>query len=433
VVDDDDWRDDDSSGTDGAIWNPVDDPYQNPWARFLHEVGGAVANTAVTFKDTLDDAVRATPAWAISDLDARMAAFRLDRKQDKGTLRSTYLVAYRGFVSDGLARIQVRVMEQPVVPEVSRALIDPYLLQANLRRFITLAFAGARVTVELPDGSEDAVTDRHGYATVHVPAAGLEPGWHTYTVTATSDDRRRRTTTAHGDVIVPDPQAPLAVISDLDDTVIRTGMTDGLAAVRRTLFGRAGTRHAIPGMAALYSGLRSGKAHAAEPAFFYVSTGPWSLYDMHVEFLNMQGFPKGPLFLTDWGPQERRVMRSGQEHKRLTISRLFTSFPNTKFLLFGDSGEHDPEIYVEAARQYPDSVESIIIRDVDDEKTERGSELARWRRRLARQGIDFHFVADAKVAAKILSKRGLIEPKVVDNVSAAIADPDNEWPIPAVL
>ncbi|MEI8080897.1 MAG: phosphatase domain-containing protein [Actinomycetes bacterium] len=430
---DDDWNDDDSDGTDDPIWNPVDDPDENPWARFLREVSGALASTATTFKDTLDDAVRATPAWAVSDLATRAAAFRLDRKMDKGTLRSTYVVPYRGFVADGLAHIQVRVMEAPVVPEVSGALVDPYLLQANLRRFITLAFSGAQVTVEMPDGSESAVTDRHGYAAVHLRVDSLESGWHGYTAITVPAIPRGKAAIASGEVVAPDPKAPFAVISDLDDTVIRTGMTEGLAVVRRTLFGRAGTRHAIPGMAALYSGLRDGAKGAAEPTFFYVSTGPWSLYDMHVEFLNMQGFPKGPLFLTDWGPQERRVMRSGQEHKRLTISRLFASFPNTKFLLIGDSGEHDPEIYVEAAHQYPDSVETIIIRDVDDEKTERATELARWRRRLARQGIDFNFVSDAGVAARLLQKRGLVTHEVIDAVTAALADPDNDWPIPAVL
>lgn len=175
----------------------------------------------------------------------------------------------------------------------------------------------------------------------------------------------------------------------------------------------------------LYTGLREGVAGGAEPAFFYVSTGPWSLYDMHVEFLELQDFPRGPLFLTDWGRQDRRVMRSGREHKRLTISRLMAAFPDTKFLLIGDSGQHDPETYVEAACQHPGTVVSILIRDVGEHEAERAEELATWHKSLAKKGIDFNFVLDAKVAATVLAKRGMIKRSVKGKVSQAIANPDH--------
>ncbi|MEI6620572.1 MAG: phosphatase domain-containing protein [Actinomycetes bacterium] len=391
-------------------------------SRSLRAIGDAATTATTTVGDKLDATLRgARTARAVSDLDRRISAFRRERKIGKGTLRATFTVAFRGFVSGGQAHFQVRVLEEPVIPQASAALTDPKVLRTNLRRFVALAFPGVKVSVLLNGIAGEGITDRHGYAAIHLPAADLAPGWHEYHVVTVPVDPSEKPSFTTGEVIAPDPAAPFAVISDVDDTVLRTGLTEGFAAVRRTLLGSPETRRAIPGMAELYAGLREGLRQQHPPAFFYVSTGPWTLYDMLVEFLEIRGFPKGALFLTDWGPQERYVMRSGREHKRLTISRLFAAFPETRFILIGDSGQHDPDTYVEAARNYPGCVDSIFIIDVGEHLAERALELHGWNESLAAEGITFNFVGNAAEAARILAERELVPNSVVAEVEQAIS------------
>jgi len=371
----------------------------------------------------IDQATRSTQtARVIADLEDRVWTFRRERKIGKGTLRATYVVAYSGYVANQVgnkkAYIRVRVMEEPVIPAAADSLPNSAVMRANIRRFVALGFPGVRVRIGIGDFVADAVTDRHGFATAQLPALDLVPGWVDYSATTMPVDAGETPVHATGQVCVPDPTAAIGVISDVDDTVLRTGMSEGFVAVRNTLFRVAGTRRAVPGMAALYQALRAGDRDkpAAEPSFYYVSTGPWNLYDMLVDFLRIRGFPAGALFLTDWAPQERFVVRSGQEHKRLTIQRLFEAYPDTAFVLIGDSGQKDADTYIEIARKSPSNVRAIIICDVGASMVERGAELRERAPTLRDEGVPFYFVSDAGEAAEVLYGLGLVTQEAVGGV-----------------
>src|SRR5690606_13746942 len=81
-----------------------------------------------------------------------------------------------------------------------------------------------------------------------------------------------------------------------------------------------------------------------------------------LRFFRRSGLPTGPMLMTDWGPTNTGWFRSGQEHKRTTLRRLLIDFPHVRWLLIGDDGQHDPEIYAELAREHPDRVVAIGIR-----------------------------------------------------------------------
>lgn len=390
-------------------------------ANFTNDLGRATAAR-------IDRATRSTrTARVIADLEDRAWAFRRERKVGKGTLRATYVVAYRGYVAEERAYVRVRVMEEPVFPAAADALPNAALVRANVRRFFALAFPGVHVRISMGSLLADAITDRHGFATAQVPAINLEPGWHNYECTTIPVDIDEPAAHAIGEVLVPDPAARVSVISDVDDTVLRTGMSEGFVAVRNTLLGTANTRRAVPGMAALYRALNAHAEEDTRPSFFYVSTGPWNLYDMLSDFLAIRGFPDGPLFLTDWAPQERYVVRSGQGHKRATIARLFSAYPDSKFALFGDSGQKDPETYVEVARENPGRIAAIIIRDVGDHMADRAAELAETALELQSEGVPFYFVSDATAAAAALLQLGLLTDDGIKYVRAEMdADPEPE-------
>jgi phosphatidate phosphatase APP1 len=334
---------------------------------------------------------------------------RRERKIGKGTLRATFVVAYRGYVADGRAYLRVRVMEEPVIPPPAEAITDTSVLKSNLRRFVALSFPGVKVQLSLAGTSEIAESGRHGYATAQVHVGDLAPGWHDYQVRTQPDDPTEEPTIVTGRVLAPDPSVGVAVVSDLDDTVIKTGLGEGVVALRRTLFGQAETREPIPGMAALYQAVQSGPRSSGPACFYYLSTGPWNLYDMLTEFLELRGFPAGPLFLTDWGPQERYVTRSGREHKRKSLRRLFDLYPETSFVLIGDSGQKDPDVYLEVAGIRPNQVRAIIIIDAGEHAAERGEELRERGPELQAEGVPFYFAEDARDAAEFLLREGLVD------------------------
>ena len=106
-------------------------------------------------------------------------------------------------------------------------------------------------------------------------------------------------------------------------------------------------------MAVLYERLVT--AHPQAPVF-YLSTGAWNVAPALTRFLSRNLYPPGPLLLTDWGPTTDRWFRSGQAHKRVTLERLAREFPDVRWLLIGDDGQHDQEIYGDFVATHPDNV-----------------------------------------------------------------------------
>lgn len=367
----------------------------------------------------LDDVVRSErTAGIVSSVEQTVSRWRRERKIGKGTLRATHITAYRGYVANGRAAIRFRVIEQPVVPAQAEALTDPELLKMNVRRFFALSFPGVRVQVTLDEASDEAVTARHGFATVQLPVGDLPPGWHDYIARTVPVDEAEEVATARSRVLVPDPAAPVWVVSDIDDTVLQTGLTEGLTAMKNTFMGQARTRRAVPGMATLYRAIEGAGPAGTRVPFFYLSTGSWAFYDMLTEFLRVRGFPDGPLFLTDWAPQERYITRSGTEHKRTNLRRLFQTYPDAKFVLVGDSGQRDPYNYTDLAREFPDSVARILILDIGRE--DKADEVREFASTMTPQDAPLSLVADAGEAAEVLAEAGLVDESAVAAVRVSV-------------
>src|SRR5690606_35162535 len=203
--------------------------------------------------------------------------------------------------------------------------------------------------------------------------------------------------------------------SDIDDTAMVTAVPRPLIAAWNTFVRHSSARVPVPGMAALYRGIATERPGTP---FVYVSTGAWNTAANLRRFLQRHGFPPGPLLLTDWGPTNtgwfrsgpehkdtalerlfrelpdvdwlligddgqhapafppgpRRLrdggptgagwFRSGPEHKDPALERLFRELPDVDWLLIGDDGQHDPEIYARAARRFPDHVAAVAIREL---------------------------------------------------------------------
>lgn len=151
----------------------------------------------------------------------------------------------------------------------------------------------------------------------------------------------------------------VSVISDIDDTIKHSQVTDKPQLIKNTFLRPF---REINGMPRLYADLAE-----AGVAFHYVSSSPWQLYGPLNKFMVEFNYPMGTMHLKFFRLTDRsalRMIRSQQKTKLAAIRPLLDAFPNRRFMLIGDSGERDPEIYGEIASEHPEQVAGIFIRNV---------------------------------------------------------------------
>jgi phosphatidate phosphatase APP1 len=236
--------------------------------------------------------------------------------------------------------------------------------------FLFRRVAGQRVRIVLGDRIIDAgLSDRSGHFQTRIEFDDdFATTWSRLQATGRLLDY---TATAMGSEIDGEPDAAavgsihlvpeegLSVISDIDDTVKFSNVADRRELLRNTL-----VREFIPveGMPEVYQRWQESGA-----TFHYVSSSPWQLSDCLCRFLGAAGLPAGSMHLKlfrlkDSTPLGR--LPSRKRGKRRTIDRIMDDFPARRFVLVGDSGERDPEVYVSVARRRPEQVAGIIIREV---------------------------------------------------------------------
>ncbi|WP_343048115.1 App1 family protein [Cellulomonas humilata] len=222
------------------------------------------------------------------------------------------------------------------------------------RSFATAQVSGAELEVQVGDRTHRVVTDRGGYVDT-ILESDLAPGWHDIRLT-TSDG-----TTATAPVHVIGPDVRVGIVSDIDDTVMVTRLPRPFVAAWNVFMRHENAREAVPGMARLYAELQSG--HGETPVV-YLSTGAWNAAPTLARFLRRHRYPAGPLLLTDWGPTNSGWFRSGPAHKVAQLRRLFDELPDVQWVLVGDDGQRDPQIYAGAAQHFPERVRAILIRQL---------------------------------------------------------------------
>jgi hypothetical protein len=157
-------------------------------------------------------------------------------------------------------------------------------------------------------------------------------------------------------------EAGVSVVSDIDDTIKITEVRNRKTMLRRTFLEEF---EAVPGVAAAYS-----RWHKQGAAFHYVSAGPWQLFPSLDQFRQSEGFPPGSFHMKLFRAKDASffdLFADADRTKLAAIEPLFERFPRRRFVLVGDSGERDPEIYGDLARRYPELVVAIFIRDVTGE------------------------------------------------------------------
>jgi phosphatidate phosphatase APP1 len=222
------------------------------------------------------------------------------------------------------------------------------------RSFAVVPLPFARVHAVVDGARSELVADRGGFVD-SVVDSGLTPGWHDVELVTVGG----RAATVP--VVVIGPDARFGVVSDIDDTVMITRLPRPFIAAWNTFVRHDSAREPVPGMADFYR--RAFGTHGDVPVM-YLSTGAWNAAPAIGRFLRRHGYPTGPLLLTDWGPTNSGWFRSGAEHKRAALRRLLTELPGIRWVLVGDDGQRDPQIYAEVVQEHPERVLAVAIRQL---------------------------------------------------------------------
>ena len=235
------------------------------------------------------------------------------------------------------------------------------------------------INIKLPDGTIlKTESDAKGYFKVKSDLQDLRimantEGWLACEV-AYSDVNVKRNIQKNNrfpaEILIPSTKAEFGVASDIDDTILHTGVVSTLKwrLLYNTLFKSAKMRLPLKGAAEFYHLLHRGKSGENANPIFYVSHSPWNLYLYLELFLKQNDFPKGPILLRSFSNMLKKKTPNEKPQKQKEILNLLKTYPDLPFILIGDSGEHDVDIYLEIAELFPDRIKAIYLRSVKHEK-----------------------------------------------------------------
>ncbi len=295
------------------------------------------------------------------------------------------ILAYRGYGTPERFFLKGRVLKDRGVTQAAEEdRLWDNLLNAY-KRLASREIPYARLQARFQEQTVEIEADEEGMFELWIEPEESFPQdqpWHEVTLELLEPDvdNEEGPVRATGRVLVPPPEAHYGVISDIDDTILQTDAANLLRMARTVFFENAHTRLPFPGAAAFYRAL-----HAGQNPLFFVSNSPWNLYDLLAQFLELQNIPSAPLlFLRNWGVYEDELLPLDHEkHKLPVIRQILELYEDLPFILIGDSGESDPEIYHQLVREYPGQILAIYIRDVSH--TSERSEVIRT---LAEQVVD---------------------------------------------
>jgi len=330
--------------------------------------------------------------------------------------------AYRGYGTRREVFLMGRVFRQPgggprpAAATLGRDLID------LVRRILRRGVRRAELTARFAGATERVATDRDGYFRLRLCPAEPPPAdrlWHRVTLSLAEPHGSDAGADTRADVFIPPASARCVVISDIDDTVMHTGVANKAMMMWRLFVQGAASRTAFPGVAAFYRALHGGRSGAEQNPMLYVSRGPWSLYEVLEAFFRRHAIPVGPiLFLREWGlTLQRPLPPQAKGHKLALVREILSLYDDLPFVLIGDSGQHDPEMYAQVVREHPGRVRAIYIRNVT-RAAGRRQEIDSLAEEVAAAGSTLLLAADSFAMARHAADHGLIPPAALDAVLA---------------
>jgi len=289
-----------------------------------------------------------------------------------GNYRPVYLHTYRGFGRRDYLFLSGRVLLDNGILKNEK---DSAWRNFNntIKRFNSRVISNAHVRGKFAGEEFELVTDAEGYFTLDTylatplpPPPAKPPFWQKAQVNLTAISGQQLNISQEAEILIPGSATTFGIISDIDDTILKTYVTSWLKwrPIYLTIIKNAFSRQAFSKVAPFYQALRRGAAGHCYNPFFYVSNSPWNLYDFLEEFLDLNKLSRGPLLLRDFGLPYKDNSAGYLGHKHEQIIRILELYPKLPFVLIGDSGERDADIYQAICQRYPGRIKAIYIRDV---------------------------------------------------------------------
>ncbi len=334
-----------------------------------------------------------------------------------GTERDYYVQAYRWFGTHDHLIVRGRVLGENGLRDAQDQDGTWNNLLNSYRRFNSKELPYARLRLKYGGIVSEVEADEEGYFEAALVAGNLsvDEGWQTVQVELIEpvDDE-----ITMAQVLVPAQSAEYGIISDIDDTILKTFATDLIKVAKLTFLNSAKMRMPFAGVAAFYHSLVNGMSGSDQNPIFYVSSSPWNLYDLLIDFMKIHDIPLGPLMLRDLGIDENKFITSGHgDHKTAQISRILNAYPDLPFILLGDSGQHDPEIYRNIIKAFPKRIKAAYIRDVSQEA--RDMEIRTLIDLLEADGVPMVLTENSFVAAEHAAASGFIAPHTLEVIRVA--------------
>ena len=331
--------------------------------------------------------------------------------------RERVIQPYRGFGSPERVFVMGRVLNQPgafpLRTRLARDLLDV------ARRLFRRGVADARVELCFDGQRATARTDADGYFHIelHLRDRPIErPGWHHAQLALLDEPDVGVMVRA----FVHGRNSRCLVVSDIDDTVVETGVANRLVMLWRLFALGPHARLPVPGFADFYRALNHGLNGDERNPVVFVSRAPWTIYETLYAFFRINRMPADAvMFLREWGVRwHHPFARRDRDHKTNLIRRVLETAPDLPVVLVGDSGQEDAEVYAAVVHAFPGRVRCVLIRDLD-RCHQRGEAIRALERRLARAGARLVLTPSTADMAEVARELGLIPPQAVARVAAA--------------
>ena len=330
------------------------------------------------------------------------------------------ILPYRGYGTSEQIYIKGRVLENEgikLLPEDAPVWKNAHNM---FRRFESDEIPNAEVQISIGDYTQQVTANREGFFELEMrpdAAIATEGLWKNIKLALLSPPpREQEAVSAIAKVIIVPDTARFGVISDIDDTVVYTAATDLFKMIRIAYLGNAHSRRPFAGVEAFYQALQQ-KEEQGNP-IFYVSSSPWNMYDLFEKFMHLNDIPNGPILLRDIELSLANLLSfSHSSHKREQIEPILERFPDLPFLLIGDSGQKDAEIYAQLVEDYPGRIMGVYIRDVSAGNEKRRREVDAIAQKITSQGVEFVLFPDTAKAAEHAAQQGWIKESTLPDIT----------------
>ena len=274
------------------------------------------------------------------------------------------IIPYRSYASPKKVHIMGRVIKGRAPEEFEFKNSRIWYWKKVIKLFLSIKATHSTVNITIktnPNITLTTQTNKEGFFTIDqdISLGQKEEASKTIEYEVYLENKSR---TFASECILSNSHTKKLVVSDIDDTILKSKATSFSAMILRTLFLPPHKRSTFPEAAEQYRFIQAGRNKDENNLFFYVSSSTWDLMPMLKAFLKINKFPSGAIILQDI-VTEKEVQKVDHGHKIDRITEIIQTYPDIPLTLIGDAGQRDQDIYLNISQRYPTHIEKILIRN----------------------------------------------------------------------